>query len=171
MSLRNARATMSQFRIGQSDFFSSQVTSPFVVGNLTVRRAPYLGGWPGHSSPLFRWRGTTFKISILCFIFCCLRRTIRIKSQALQPDGDFPQIDRWLSFNRRFFVGSLVFFFGNWFLLISRPLIKNRLPFRWQLLTRLLNRLLGGNWFLFIILILSIDGRLFIPSFLFICLF
>ncbi len=75
----------------------------------------------------------------MLFIFCCLRRTIRIKSQAFQPDGHFPQIDRWLSFNRRFFVGSLFFFFGNWFLLISRHLIKNRLPFRRQLLTRLLN--------------------------------
>ncbi len=88
---------MSQFRIGQSDFFSSEETSHFVFGNLTVRKAPYLGGLPGYSSPLFRWWGTTFKINILCFLFCCLRRIIRIKKQAVQPDGYFPQINAGLA--------------------------------------------------------------------------
>ncbi|EFX64362.1 hypothetical protein DAPPUDRAFT_266550 [Daphnia pulex] len=52
------------------------------------------------------------------------------------------------------------------FLLISRLLIKNRLPIRRQLLTRLLNRLLGGNRFLYIFLsLMSAAAAAFLTEF------
>ncbi len=78
---------------------SREVTSHFVVGNLTVSRAPSLCGWLGHSSPIFRWWGTIFNISILCFF--------------LLLSSNHPDSKRWLSFKQRIFSGTLFFFFGN----------------------------------------------------------